>query len=170
MGRAHMSVTRFRLTTRDSHSVPRAAPIPGGRAHHTESTQRRWLPVVAAHVGWPLLSTAPDPREPSPTLLFPSLVQSHSLLLCSAPAAASPTIPHRRRAAPSCPTGPKGAPSPRAASTPRVCPQRLLSKTGHGISSPPSSSASTSPVAACSDRSPTPPTPQQAPCHQGAPP
>jgi hypothetical protein len=118
MGRAHMSVTRFRLTARGGHPVSRTAPIPGGRAHHAESTRRRWSPVVAAHVGWPLLSTAPDPREPLPTSLFPSLVQPHSLLLCSALTAALPTIAHRRRAAPSYPTGPNGVPSPRAASTP----------------------------------------------------
>jgi hypothetical protein len=55
-----MSADRFRLTDRDGHPVPHATPIPGAHAHHTESAQRRWPPVVTAHVGWPLLSTAPD--------------------------------------------------------------------------------------------------------------
>jgi hypothetical protein len=93
---AHMSTTRFYLTTRDGRPVPRAIPIPSGCAHHTESARRRWPPVVAAHVGWPLLSTAPDVIRGShrPLCFVPSLVQLHSSLLCSASATASLSLHH----------------------------------------------------------------------------
>jgi hypothetical protein len=62
-GWAYMSAAHFHFTTQDGHPVSRATPVPGGRAHHMESARRRWPPVIVAHVGWPLLSTAPDVTE-----------------------------------------------------------------------------------------------------------
>jgi hypothetical protein len=93
---AHMSAARFYLTTRDGRPIPRAVPVPSGYAHRTESARRRWPPVVATHVGWPLLSTAPDviPGSHRPLRFVPSLVQPRSSLLCSASAAASLSLHH----------------------------------------------------------------------------
>jgi hypothetical protein len=88
---------------------------------------------------------------------------SHALLLSCVPTTASSTVARHRCATLSCPTGPKGAPRPCAPPAPRACSQCRLAKPGHGISSPSSSSMSASPVAAHSDRSPTPLTPHQGP-------
>jgi hypothetical protein len=95
-GRARMSVAHFRLTTRDGRPVPHAAPIPGGRAQRAESAWRRWPPVVAAPRGLAPLTTAPDATEEvvAHSIFSPSPVQRHpSPPLCSAPAAASPSLP-----------------------------------------------------------------------------
>jgi hypothetical protein len=55
-----MSAARFCLTARDGRPVPRATSVPGGFPHCAGSTQRQWPPVITAHMGWPLLSTALD--------------------------------------------------------------------------------------------------------------
>jgi hypothetical protein len=161
-----MSAVCFRLTTRDGHPVPHAGPIPGCHAHCTESAQRWWLPVIAAHVGWPLLSTASNISEEAIAhSTSPPPIRAHSSLLCFVLAAASPAVARRRGAAPSCLTGPKGAPCHRAPPTPRPCLQRR--KPGHDISPSSSSSVNASPATARSDYSPTR---QQASLRQGAPP
>jgi hypothetical protein len=143
--RAHMSAARFCLTTQDGHLVPRATPIPSGRAHRMESSRCWWPPVVAAHVSWPLLSTAPDVIQGSHhpfRFPFPRLAARLAALLrvgccfthcCSSPMS-RPELSNRA----------KRRPHPCAHPTPRACLQCRQAKPGHGISLPSSSSTSAS--------------------------
>jgi hypothetical protein len=89
-----MSAARFCLTTEDGCPVPHTTPIPGDCAHRVESARRQWPPVVVAHVGCP-----PPPYHCSgchrgsrrPLWFNLPTIRPCSSLLCSAPAAASPT-------------------------------------------------------------------------------
>jgi hypothetical protein len=63
MGWAHKSPARFHLTAREGRPVLCVVPVPGGRAHCTESAQRRWPPVVAAPRGLAPLTTTPEVTE-----------------------------------------------------------------------------------------------------------
>jgi hypothetical protein len=153
----HVSA-RFRFTDQDGRPVPRVTPVPSVHAHRAESAQRRWPLVVAAPRGLlppPYHCSGRHRGSHCPLHFSPSHVRPHSSLLCSAPAAASPTIARHRRAALSCLTRPKGVPHLCAPPAPRAFPQRRLTKPGHGISPPSSSSVSTSPTTAFSDCSPT---------------
>jgi hypothetical protein len=138
-----MSASCFHLTAQDGRSVPHTAPIPGGH--------RSSLPMW---VGPPYHCPRRHQGSRRPLHFSPPTIRLRTLLLRSVPAAASPAITHRRRVAPSCPTEPKEAPCHRAPPAPRVCPQRRLAKSGHGISPLSSSSVSTTPAAAFSDCSP----------------
>jgi hypothetical protein len=142
----------FHLTARDGHSVPRAtlfpvAVITAQRALGTGG--RRSSPP---HVGWPPLSLLQTSLlKPSPTPLFPS---HHSATLLAALLRGGHRFTSHHLAPPA----------------PRTCPQRRLATPGNGIPPPSSSSVSTSSVVAFSDCFPNPPTLQQAPRRQRAPP
>jgi hypothetical protein len=123
-GRAHMSAARFLLTAWDGRPVPHATPVPSGHAHHVESARHRWSPVVAAHVGWPLLSTALDvirgscrPFRFSPSLfgrtprcsaLHRPLLHPHCLSLTSRPKLSDRA---KRSASSLCPSCAKSLPA-----------------------------------------------------------
>jgi hypothetical protein len=123
-GQDHMSVARFRLTARDGCPVPCAAPIPGGCAHRAESARRRWPLVVAAHVGWSPLTTAPDiTKEAIAHFAFPShcfthrcpLPMSHPELSDQAKRSASSPRPSCTESLPTAPVseaGPRDFPHP----------------------------------------------------------
>jgi hypothetical protein len=163
-----MSAARSRLTAWDGRPVPRAAPVPDGHAHHAESARCRWLPIVAAHVGWPLLGTAPDIIRGSHSPLRFSPPPFGYTPRCSAPCW---LLLHSRCSSPmSRPELSDRAKRSASSSRPSNAVVPGLAKPGHGISPLSSSSTSTSLVAARSDRSPTPLTPQQAPCHRAPPP
>jgi hypothetical protein len=93
---------------------PTRRPVPSGRAHHVESAQHRWLPVVAAPLRLPppppLALLRMSPRKLPPTPLLPSTVQQHASLLCSKQATASPPPPATDEPPLSCLTGPMEVP------------------------------------------------------------
>jgi hypothetical protein len=164
-----MSAARFRLTARVSRPVLHAAPIPSGRV---ESTRRRWPPVVSAHVGWPLLSTAPDVIRRSHRPLHFSPPPFDRTPHCCA--LRWPLLHPPLLIADEPPRAVRPGQKVHLVPAPLLCqeppPRRRLAKPGHRISSPSSSSVSASPATAHSNHSPTLPIPQQAPCCQGAPP
>jgi hypothetical protein len=60
---ARMSAAHFHLTAWDGRPVLCAAPVPDGVAHHVESSQHRWQPVLAAPRGLAPHTTTPDVIE-----------------------------------------------------------------------------------------------------------
>jgi hypothetical protein len=107
----------FYLTGRDGHLVPRTILVPSSCDHYVESAQRRWPPVVAAHVGWPPLSQVQT--SPRKLLLTALLCVGRCFTCCCLPPTSHPELSNQaqRRASslhPSCTKSLPAAPASEA--------------------------------------------------------